>query len=143
MTELNPSQVGIVTELALMTQFAANGCTVFTPFGSNTKVDLIIEYKNQLYKIQCKHATKYYKQDVLDYIVFKTHWQKRDGTKVAYTEEEVDFFATIVDGKGYLIPISETCSTEKRIRFLPPGNGQKKGITFAQDYTIEEVLKRL
>lgn len=141
--ELNPSQIGVITELALMAKFAEYGCTVFFPFGVNTKVDLIIEYKNKLYKVQCKHAALSYKDGKLDYATFKTHWKHRDGTKVAYTAEEVDFFATMVEGEAYLIPISETSSSEKRIRFLPPGNGQKKGITFASDYTVKEVLERL
>lgn len=141
--ENNPSQIGIINELQLLAKFAENGCTVFFPFGGNTKIDIIIEYRNKLYKIQCKHSSIFYEDGELSYAVFKTHWKRRDGTKVAYSKEEIDFFATMIAGEAYLIPIEETTSSEKRIRFLPPKNGQIKGITFAKDYTMQEVLKRL
>ena len=146
--ELNPSQIGIITELTLMTEFAKLGCTVFAPFGQNTKVDMIIEYRNKLYKIQSKHSTLHYRDGgiydgKLDYAVFKTHWTTRSGSKVPYSKDEVDFFATVVNDQVYLIPWSETSGVEKRLRFLPPLNGQKNGITFAENYQVKEVLEKL
>jgi hypothetical protein len=59
-----------------------------------------------------------------------------------YTKDEIDYFATFWDNRCYLVPIEET-STEKRLRFEPPKNGQVKGISFAKDYLVEEVLKKL
>jgi hypothetical protein len=40
------------------------------------------------------------------------------------------------------VPIEET-STEKILRFDPPKNGQLKGITFADQYKVEEMLLRI
>ena len=59
-----------------------------------------------------------------------------------YTNEEVDFFATMINGKCYLIPQSEV-SDSKRLRFLPPKNGQIKGITFAKDYEAKIQINKL
>ena len=43
------------------------------------------------------------------------------------------------------IKVNENMQTsiEKILRFDPPKNGQTKGITFARDYKVEEVLKRI
>ena len=41
-----------------------------------------------------------------------------------------------------MIPVEET-SVGKMLRFTPPKNGQIKGINFAKDYLVEEVLKTL
>ncbi len=35
----------------------------------------------------------------------------------------------------YLIPINE-CSVSKKLRFIPPKNNQKVGISYAKDYEL-------
>ena len=59
-----------------------------------------------------------------------------------YNKEQIDYFMTSYDGKCYLIPVEE-CSIEKRLRFIPPKNGQIKGITFAQDYELERMVNKI
>ena len=59
-----------------------------------------------------------------------------------YTAKDTDFFATTYEGKCYLVPQNE-CSTSKKLRLLPPANGQVKGISFAKDYEIQNVIKTL
>ena len=53
------------------------------------------------------------------------------------------FFATWYNGIVYLIPVEQCSGAEKTLRFIPPKNGQIKGITFAKDYVAKEVLKIL
>ena len=79
------------------------------------------------------------------YIIFACRSNTKIQGKIKhsrYTKDEIDYFATFWNGKCYLVPVEET-STEKRLRFEPPKNGQTKGITFAKDYLVEEVLKQL
>ena len=59
------------------------------------------------------------------------------------TKDDIDFFATYHQGKVYLIPVEECSGATKTIRYTPPKNGQRKGISFAEDYLAEEVLKKL
>lgn len=49
---------------------------------------------------------------------------------------------TCCDEEYYLIPFSECGIREKKIRLTPPANGQRKGISFAEDYLAEKILKR-
>ena len=45
------------------------------------------------------------------------------------------------EGQCYLIPVGE-CGYEKTLRFRYPANGQKKNISLAVDYTLEEIIER-
>ena len=54
--------------------------------------------------------------------------------------DEIDYFATSFNGKTYLIPVEE-CGADKKLRILPTKNGQVRGITWAKDYELEEVVK--
>ena len=50
---------------------------------------------------------------------------------------------TFYEGIAYLIPVNECSTREKTLRFLPPKNGQIKGITFAKDYEFEKVVNKI
>ena len=49
---------------------------------------------------------------------------------------------TYYNNQCYLIPFSECGVKGKKLRFVPPANNQKKGISFAKDYLAEEILKK-
>lgn len=50
---------------------------------------------------------------------------------------------TSYDGKTYLVPVEETTTTQKRLRFLPPKNNQTQGINFAKDYELERQVSKI
>ena len=62
--------------------------------------------------------------------------------KAAASANEIDFFATFYNGECYLIPQSE-CSNEKTLRIKPPKNGQRKGVSFLEDYQAKEIISKL
>jgi len=39
--------------------------------------------------------------------------------------------------------VNECSIFEKRLRFTPPKNGHTKGITFATEYELEKVVKKI
>lgn len=134
---------GTAVELRVAAALTEHGCIIYFPSGNNSKADLVIDYNGQLYKIQCKYAHVTMCDDQIDYAKFKTYSQLRDGTKVPYTEADVDFFATVINDQTYLVPIEDITSLEQRLRFMKPKNGQTKNVTFAQDFKLEDVLERL
>lgn len=139
---MNTKEIGNLTELQCITGLYELGCDVSIPFGNSQKYDLIIDYKNQLYKVQVKHAKDFNGE----YFVFKTRWQGHNSsgyTQTLYTKEEIDFFATYYKGQVYLIPVEQCSGASKTIRIIPPKSGQIKGINFAQDYLAKEVLQKL
>ena len=122
--------------------FMKQGYKVSIPYGEDCRYDLVVDIKNHLYRIQCKtsHALtnpedgfKFKTQSV----VITTH-----GTKeTKYSNEEIDFFATSYEGNCYLVPVEE-CGHEKTLRYHYPANGQKKGISLAENYKLENMIKR-
>lgn len=146
----NSKEIGNLTELQCITGLYALGCDISIPFGNSQKYDLIMDYNNKLYKVQVKHANINEIYDgvnkYIEYFKFQTRWQSHNATgytKNSYTKNDIDFFATWCDGNVFLIPVEECSGAEKTIRFIPPKNGQIKGINFAKDYIAEEVLKKL
>lgn len=141
----NTKKIGNLTELQCATRLYELGCAVSLPFGNSEKYDLIMDWNNILYKIQIKHAQVLSENGQVYAIKFKTRWIGHNNTGYTahrYTSEDVNYFATFYNGECYLVPQSE-CSNEKTLRIIPPKNGQKKGISFLDDYKAEEVLRKL
>lgn len=139
----NTKEIGNLTELQCITALYELGCDISIPFGNSQKYDLIIDWHNQLYKIQIKHALEH---DKGAYFSFKTRWQGHNTTgytQTSYTKKDIDYFATFYNGNVYLIPVEQCSGAEKNLRIIPPKNGQIKGINFAKDYLAKEVLKKM
>ena len=47
------------------------------------------------------------------------------------------------NGECYLVPYSVCGKRTQRLRLIPTKNGQVKGITFAKDYHLEDIVKKL
>ena len=141
---LNTKQLGNVTEIECMLAFIKLGYNVLTPYGDCERYDFIADINGKLIRIQVKHACDSHIDE--GYITFKTSnktTKNGEFVKHQYTEEQIDYFATFYNGKCYLIPVSETGSSMKSLRFKPPANNQTKGITFAKDYELQEVIKKI
>ena len=146
MSITDTKRIGNSTELNCIAYLYDCGCEVLLPYGDNQKYDIVVDYKGQFYRIQCKSANPSYKEDgSIDFITFKTSWEsgRQTRARIHYSKNEIDFFATYFDGQCYLIPVEETASTVKTIRFALPKNNQTKGITFASDCIGKDVLERL
>ena len=142
----NTKRIGNLTELACATRLYEIGCAVSIPFGNSEKYDLIIDWKDNLYKIQVKHANPHVNEvNEIDYITINCEWQGHNANgykKHRYQENDIDYFATFYNGECYLIPQKE-CSSQKILRILPSKNNQKKGVTFLKEQTASEVLMQL
>ncbi len=146
MITTDTKRIGNSTELNCIAYLYDCGCEILLPYGDNQLYDIVIVYNNKFYRIQCKNANPTYKEDgTIDYITFKTSHEsgRKTRTRIHYSKEDIDFFATYYEGQCYLIPVEETASTMKTIRFSVPKNGQVKGITFAKDCIGREVLNNL
>ena len=143
MSELTTKQKGNITELECLLSFVKEGYKVSIPYGEDCRYDLVVDINNKLYRVQCKtsHALtnpedgfKFKSQSV----VITTHGTKQS----TYSEQEIDYFATMYEGQCYLIPVNE-CGHEKTLRFRYPANGQKKGISLAENYTLQKMIERI
>lgn len=141
--ELTAKQKGNLTELQCLTAFYAEGCHVSLPYGENSRYDMIVDVDGQLIRVQVKTSSlKGEEGEAIMFSCRSSHVNRTRVKNIRYTDKEIDYFATFWNGQCYLIPISE-CSTEKTLRFVPPKNGQLKGVSFASDYTLQKQLEKI
>lgn len=139
---MNSKYKGNITELECMLAFVKLGYNVLTPYGDCERYDFVVDINDKLYKIQSKTSSS--DDDGASFKFSCRSCNRKDGAIIhhTYTKEEIDYFVTIFNGTVYLIPVEE-CGGEKRLRLQPTRNGQVRGITWAKDYELEEVIKNM
>ena len=139
---LNSKQIGNITEVEIMLSFLKLGFNVLTPYGDCERYDFVVEINNKFYKIQSKTANSKDNGKSIFINCRSTHRKNGKCVHEKYDSSDIDFFANTYNGVSYLIPISE-CGSGKTLRFEETENCQKERVSFAKNYTIEEVIKRL
>lgn len=134
--------IGNITELEVLTYITKLGYQVSIPFGDRERYDQIWDINGKLLRVQVKTSHEIDDGAAVAFSCRSSQRSKGKTKNTRYRDTEIDYFATIWQGRCYLVPIQET-STEKVLRFAPPKNGQIKGITFAESYEVERVLARI
>lgn len=135
----NTNQKGKITEIEVLSHILKMGYSVSIPFGDKDRYDQIWDINGKLLRIQVKTASPVDEEGRAIQFSCKS---VSNGKAHIYTKNDIDYFATYWKGNVYLVPIEE-CSVGKKLRFLPPKNGQVKSINWAKDYLVEEVLNNL
>lgn len=130
---------GKITELQVATYFLQKGYIISQPL-VDTRYDFLLEYQDKILKIQVKSSTIIGDNEAIQFKTCNTHTNTQGTTNRNY-KGEIDYFATIYNGKCYLIPIEECGSRSKILRLAPTKNGQIKGICWAENYELEKILK--
>ena len=110
------------------------------PYGENSRYDFIADINGKLIRVQVK--TSSIKKNTEGAISFSTRSTRTNSTHCIsnpYTYQEIDYFATYWNHQCYLIPILETASAEKTLRFQSPKKSTKK-IKFAEEYELEKQI---
>lgn len=142
MNTLNSHFIGEITEQQVALEFLKLGYLVSKPLVQCSRYDFVVDINHKLYKIQVKTSTL--KEDAfIEFSTSTSHTNTKGTLNLKYSEEDVDFFATMFEGKCYLIPFSVCGTRAQRLRLIPTKNHQVKGITFAKDYYLEDIIKGL
>lgn len=139
---LNSKQIGNVTEVECMLAFLKLGYNVLTPYGDCERYDFVVDIEGQLLKIQVKTSSNHLDEGYIKFKCANKTTQNGVFVRHTYNKEQIDYFMTSFNGKCYLVPVEE-CSTEKRLRFTPPKNGQIQGVCFAENYELEKVVNKI
>jgi hypothetical protein len=142
MSELSSHFRGEITEQQVAIEFLKLGYLVSKPLVQSSRYDFIVDINHKLYKIQVKTGTL--KED--SYIEFATstsHTNTKGTLNLTYSADDVDYFATMHEGQCYLIPQEICGKRNQRLRLIPTKNGQTKGVTFAKDYLLKDMIERL
>ena len=133
---MNTNTLGKITELEVMSYIIKKGYSVSIPYGDKDRYDQIWDINGQLYRIQVKTCHLCTKNSGKA-IEFKTTGTS-NGKITSYSKKDIDYFATFWENQVYIVPVEET-SSKKVLRF--ESNSNQPSISWAKDYTVEEVLK--
>jgi hypothetical protein len=136
----HPKDIGDRTTLAVMLALHDAGYQVSTPFGENTRYDLVLDDGTTLTRLQCK--TGRMRLGAVEFATASSyaHHPNEKLTQRHY-RGQVDAFAVYCRETGgvYVIPIEELPLDRAYLRVREPLNGQRKRIRFAEDYEIATV----
>lgn len=138
MVELSTKQKGNITEMQCAIALMQKGYKISFPYGEDCKYDMIVDTGSKLYRVQCKTASPLANKE--DGFKFKTRSTiiTTHGAKASsYSEDDIELFATMYEGKCYIVPVQDCGNNEKTLRFHYPSNGQRKGISLAENYELE------
>lgn len=139
---LNSHFKGEITEQQVALEFLKQGILISKPLVQSSRYDFVAEINKKLYKIQVKTGS--FKEDsYLDFSTCTSHTNTKRTLNISYSADDVDFFATMYEGQCYLVPYNLCGKRSQRIRFVPTKNGQIKGILFAKDFKLEDIIKTL
>ena len=141
--ELSSHFKGEITEQQVAIEFLKLGLQVCKPLVQSSKYDFVVDIENKLYKIQVKTSTPKEENSYIEFATSTSHTNTRGTLNLTYSENDVDFFATIYNNECYLIPFSHCGKRAQRLRLVPTKNGQTTGIKFAKDYHLNDIVENL
>jgi len=143
MDTLSSHFIGEITEQQVAIEFLKLGILVSKPLVQSSRYDFIVDINHQLYKIQVKTSTPKENNAYIQFATSTSHTNTQGTLNLTYSEEDVDFFATMYENQCYLIPQKQCGKRAQRLRLVPTLNGQTKGVMFAKDYHLEDVINTL
>ena len=134
------NQLGQLTELWCQLDFWERGIVLSQPTNPSSRYDFIAEINNKLYRIQCKTA-HLEENNRISIRVKSKNWN--NGSYHNYINE-IDYFYTHWNNKGYLIPI-ECCTETNRQKFIRLGeekdyHSNNINAIYGKDYELDVIL---
>ena len=139
---LNSHFIGEITEQQVTLEFLKQGILISKPLVQSSRYYFIADINKKLYKIQVKTG-RFKEESYLEFATSTSHTNTKGTINISYSEDDVDFFATMYNGQCYLVPYRLCGKRAQRLRFVPAKNGQTKGILFAKDFQLEDIINSL
>ena len=134
--------IGEITEQEVALEFLKLGILISKPLVQSSRYDFVADINHKLYKIQVKTGS-FKEESYLEFATSTSHTNTQGTINLTYSADDVDFFATMYNNECYLVPREVCGKRNQRLRLIPTKNGQTKGITFAKDYCLKDVIARL
>ena len=135
--------IGEITEQQVALEFLKLGILISKPLVQSSRYDFIADINNKLYKIQVKTCTPREDNSYIDFATSTSHTNTQGTLNISYDAKDVDFFATMYLGECYLIPFELCGKRSQRLRLIPTRNGQTKGVLFAKDFKLKDIIQNL
>lgn len=137
---LNTHFKGKITELLVAERFLSMGYQVSQPLVADSRYDFIVDINSKLYRIQVKTSQIGGDNEYIEFAASSSHTNTQGTIHKSYSQDEIDYFATIYDGNCYLMPVDKCGARKQRLRLKPTKNNQIVGINFAKDYLLENTF---
>lgn len=134
--------IGEITEQQVALEFLKQGILISKPLVQSSRYDFIADINGKLYKIQVKTG-RFRENSYLEFATSTSHTNTKGTLNISYDADDVDFFATMYENQCYLVSYDLCGKRTQRLRLIPTKNGQTKGILFAQDFKLEDIIKTL
>lgn len=141
MIEYTTNQKGLITEMKVMLFFVEQGYNVSQPLNADSKYDCILDVKGELYRIQVK--TAHPSSSTKDSIEIKCRsvTTTQNHCKMSgYSQNDIEFFATVWNNEVYLIPVNE-CSSTKTLHLTDLV--QRSNWSYLKNYKATDILQTL
>lgn len=130
--ELNPTQVGDISEAKLKARFIERGYVVLEAVNNGLRYDFVIEQNGRFQRVQAKTAR------LIDdeYILFSASSKDSSTNGDVDYRGDIDLFAVYCPHNDtcYLLDVNTTPLNNCTLRVVPTKNNQRKGIRWAADY---------
>ena len=140
--ELSTHTKGAITELAVQQAFLSHGFGVSVPILPTSRYDMIADIDGHLFKVQIKTARPVKDSDAFRFSLKSSRTHRWGVTEVKYDKSEVDMFATWYNGNVYVVPQYLVEGRAECILRNSSANDQTKGIHFAEDFELNNVINR-
>lgn len=138
----NKKALGERSQAIIMFKLLETGYHVLTPYGDNTRYDLVIEDADSgFWRVQCKTGWMENEGAYIEFATASSYYHTRAG-RTSYGRKdyqgEVDYFAVYcAETKGiYLVPVDHVGKTSGSLRLQPTKNNQGKNVRWAKDYEL-------
>ncbi len=134
----NTTQLGTITEGAVLAALLKAGKTVLIPFGSQKDYDLVMEADGIFFRIQCKTGRWHRGSIHFNLYTLTQETGSRRNVSRCYGDN-VDFYGIYCpdNEKTYLVPNSGLAKAVGVLRVNPTANNQSKNIRWAINYEIK------
>lgn len=129
---MNTTDKGTIAEAGALASFVNSGFTVLQPFGP-CRYDFAVDDGTRLWRVQVKTGRLCDDGAILK---FSTESVSSGGRhRRDYSETDIDVFAVWTPNQEMLvIPVGACARGSQSLRLVPSGNGQAKGILWADDF---------
>lgn len=141
---MNPVLKGVLTEIQIQHAFLKNGFNVAIPLNPSSRYDMIVDYNNHLFKVQCKTSKP--QDGGFTIHLYSTNREPGGGyIKKQYSSADVDLFATTYNDEVYIIPNTKEISSQRTIMFRTehPKNDQVVGIRYAEQFKLDNIMTKM
>jgi PD-(D/E)XK endonuclease len=138
----NKKALGERSQAIIIFRLLEAGYNVLTPYGDNTRYDLVIEDADgHFWRVQCKTAWLHKDGMAIEFATASTYYHTRAGRMNHGRRDyqgQVEYFAVYSPHTEhvYLIPISHVGKTSMQLRLVPAKNNNQYGIKMAADYEL-------